>query len=91
MARLRLGHLAGGDEPIFRCSLTQRVVLRDLPGLAVANQVAARVAHMRDNGLVVAHGAGHQRCGHAFAAVLRGQGAIVHGGVGVLDEPRQAG
>ena len=62
------------------------MVLGDLLGLAVANQVTAGVAHMGDDGLVVAEGAGYQRGGHLFASVFGVQGAIVNGGVGVLDQ-----
>ncbi len=76
-------------RPSFRLLVHPGVVLGNLLGLAVADQVAARVAHMRDDGLVVAQRAGHQRGGHLLAAVFRGQGAIVHGGIGMLNQPRQ--
>ena len=44
---------------------------------------------MRDDGLIVTHGAGDEGGPHAFSAVLRGEGAVVYGGVGMLDEARQ--
>ena len=43
---------------------------------------------MRNHGLIVAQGAGDESGGHVLAAVLRLEPAIVHGGIGVLDEPR---
>ena len=84
-----VGHLAGGDQAHLALLVDPGVVLRDLLGLPVAHQVAARVAHMGDDGLVVAQGAGHQRGGHLLAAILGRQGAVVNRGVGVLDQARQ--
>ena len=81
--------LVGGDQAHLALLVDQRMVLGDLPRLAVAHEVAARIADMRNHGLVVAQGAGHERGGHLLAVVLRIERAIVHGHVGALDEPRQ--
>ena len=35
----------------------------------------------------ILRGLGAAGCGHALAAIFGGQGAIVDGGIGVLDEP----
>ena len=78
----------GGDQSHLALLVDQRVVLGDLPRLAVADEVAAGVADVRDHGLVVAQGAGDERGGHLLAAVLLVERAIVHGRVGALNEPR---
>jgi len=42
-----------------------------------------------DDGLVVTQRASHERGGQSLAAILRSQGAIVNGGIGVLNKARQ--
>ena len=83
-----LGRFLRGDQPHLPLLVNPGMVLRDLPGRAVADQVAARVAHMRNDRLIVAQGAGNQRGGHLPALVLRLQRAIVNGGVGLLNQAR---
>ena len=89
VARIGVGDLVGGDQAHLALLVDQRMVLRDLPGLSVADQVAAGVADVRDDGLIVAEGAGDEGGGHFLAAIFGGEGAIVDGGIGVLDEARQ--
>ncbi len=84
MARVGLGRLSAEMQTHLALLVHPGVILRDLPRHFVAHQVAARVADMRDDGLVVAQRAGHQRGGHLPALVLGLQRAIVHGGVGHL-------
>ncbi len=82
------GDFAGGDQAHLALLVDQRMVLRDLPRLAVADEVAARIADVRDHGLIVAQGAGDERGGHLLAAIFGLKRAIVHRSIGVLDEPR---
>ena len=86
VAGIGAGHFAGGDEAEFALLVDPGVVLSDLLGFAVADEVTAGVADVGDDGLVVADGAGDDGGGHFLTAILRGQGAIVDGGVGVLNE-----
>ena len=65
------------------------MVVGNLPGAAAANQVAAGVADVRDDGPVVAQRAGHHGGGHHPVLVFLFQGAIVNCDIGLLDQARQ--
>src|SRR5208283_2160499 len=84
VAGIGRGDFAGRDEAHLTLLVHPGVVLRDLPRLAVADEIAARIADVRDYGLVVAQGTGDDRCSYLLAVVLRVERAIVHGRIGVL-------
>ena len=77
---LRLGELAAGDE-----LADQRVVAREADEVAVAEQVAARVADVRDDDGVLVDVRGGERRAHA-GALRVGAGLVVDPRVRRLDE-----
>ncbi len=88
MAGVGCGNVARRDQAHLPLFIDQGVILGNLPGLALAHEVTPRIANVRDHGLVVTQGAGDERGGHTLAAVFGLERAIVHRGIGVLDESR---
>src|SRR5579872_1278047 len=89
VARLRCFGIGRGHETELALLVDPGVVLGDGNGPALANVVAARVAHMRDESLIVTERAGDDGRGHVTASPLAHQSLVVHGGVGMLNQPRE--
>jgi hypothetical protein len=78
-----------GEDAHLALLVDECVVLSDLLGATVSDEITSGVSDVGDDGLIVAHGACDESGAHAFAAVLGGEGAVVDSGVGLLDEAGQ--
>ncbi len=81
--------LAGRDRSHAKLLVGKGVISRDSGGVSLAHQITARIAGVRDNGVIVAEGARHDGGGHIAAGWSGGQTCFKHFGIGGLHKARQ--
>lgn len=89
VAGVRFRSLSGGDEAETELLVDPGVIGSEGMGRALPDEIAARVAHVRDVCHVIAQGAEDERGGDAAFAMAGAEALIMHGGIGVLYQARQ--
>ena len=89
VARLALGCFLRGDEAQAHLLAGDGVVARDLGCLSIPDQIAARIAHMRNRNAVVPQSASHDGGRHPGRSPPARYGGLKHASVGLLDQTLQ--
>ena len=83
------GRFLRGDQAQAHLLAGDGVIASDLRGLAIADQIAARIAHMRDGYAVIPQSAGHDGGGHAGRGAAAGVRPLQKRVIGLLHQPWQ--
>ena len=89
MTGFRLRRIFGGEDAQAYLVIDHSVIARQQGGAPVADQIAARIAHVRHGCTIVAQSTGHDSGGHGHATRTGGAAGFVDLDIGGLHQALQ--